>query len=155
MATEKIHELCEKFLLYLIDERDENKYIMTTIYEEKWRDEDECNRWVNDILTNYLMNGLDYLFYTPTGYQYIPGRCDIRSWKSVKACEALREIMKEEYISEITTLYKSLENWRMEDDEYYSSIIYNYCYRLVFDKSHTELIEYIKQLYESNIIIPK
>ena len=150
MATNKIQELCESFLFYLLEERDENHIIMTKLYEQDWTDENECELWVNAVLLNYLGNGGDYI----DGKNFIP-KHDIRHWRGKRVCELMREIMKEEYVTEINTLYESLRFWKIESDEFYASLIFNYCYRLVYNRSHMDLIEFLKNLYESNTIIPK
>lgn len=150
MATEKIHELCEDFLFYLLDVNDETHIIMTKIYEEDWQDEDECDLWVNAILLNYLGNGFDYV----DGDNFIPGY-DIRNWQEEEIRKLISEISKEEHLTEIDELHESLKFWRIESDGFYNSIIFNYCYRLVYDRQYTDLIEFVKNLYESRNIMPK
>jgi hypothetical protein len=150
MATDKIQELCNDFLFYLLDERDENHIIMTKIYDEDWENEDECELWVNAVLLNYLGNGLDYRERD----QFIP-KYDIQNWKGPKVRELMSEIIKDEYNDEINTLYESLKFWRIDSGGFYTSIIFNYCYRLVYDRSYADLIQFLKTLYESNSIMPK
>jgi hypothetical protein len=157
MATEKIHELCEDFLFYLLDTNDETHIIMTKIYEEDWQDEDECELWVNETLLNYFGNGLDYLDLNEN--KFISG-CDIRNWQEEKDTERkirelISEISKEEHLTEIDELHNSLRFWRIESNGFYTSIIFNYCYRLVYDRTYIDLIEFVKSLYESRNIMPK
>ena len=156
MATEKFQELCDKFqelvddfLFYLLDERDEEHIILTNIYREDWIDENDRELWVNDILLQFLGNGLDYV----DGQQYIPGY-DIRNWGE-KLRALMGQLTKEEYQNEIDVLYDSLRFWRIETDGFYNSLIFNYCYRFVYDRPHTDLIDILKKLYENRNIMPK
>jgi len=151
-ATEKIQEICEDFLFYLLEVRDENHIIMTKIYEENWADEDECELWVNDSLMNFLGNGLDYF---ENGQSFIVG-VDIQHWdEKDKLNHLLEEIAKDEHQEEIGLLYGSLRSWRIASNGFYTSIVFNYCYRYIYNRTYDELIECVKNLYESKIFMPK
>jgi hypothetical protein len=131
MATQKIQKYCDDFILFLLQERDENQVIMRKIYEEDWMDEDDRENWIEYSLLNYLANGMAYKNVEEGGVEnFIPGY-DIQRWS------------------------QSLMSWRMESNGFYHSLIFHYCYRYLNDRTHDDLIVFLKNLIEENTIMPK
>ena len=156
MANQQIQKFCDDFILFLLQVRDENQVIMRKIYEEDWTDEDDREIWIDAVLLNYLANGMAYKNVDKAGFEdFIPGY-DIQSWNQDKQfCNLLEEITKDEHDDEIEEIYDSLMNWRIEHNGFYHSLIFNYCYRYLYDRTHDDLLTMLKNLVEENTIMPK
>jgi hypothetical protein len=156
MATQLIQKFCDDFILFLLQERDENQVIMRKIYEEDWTDEEAREWWIQDNLLNYLANGAAYKNMEEGGVEdLIPGY-NIQNWnRDKKFCNLLGEITKDEYEDEILEIYDSLMSWRIEHKGFYHSLIFNYCFRYLYDRTHDDLLTFLKNLIEENTIMPK
>ena len=155
MATQQIQKFCDEFILFLLQERDEHQVIMRKIYEDDWADEDERETWIESVL-QFLTNRKAYKNVEEGGFEdFIPGY-DIQDWNQDKKFNnLLGEITKDEHNDEIEDIYDSLMGWRIEHNGFYHSLIFNYCYRYLYDRTHDDLLTFLKNLIEENTIMPK
>jgi hypothetical protein len=148
MANQLMQQFCQEFLLYLLEVKDENQLIINKIFDEDWGPDREL--WITNSLLDYLGNGLDY---KENGVVLINGR-DVRCWEGTR--KILNEITKYEHNAEIKQINADLRDWRIEyPHAFYSTLIYNYYYRFVHDRTDEELITFLRELIHANIIIPK
>jgi hypothetical protein len=135
-ATELLTTICEKYIIYLLEEHDKEKSILRKIRDDgPWENEEE-HRWVSSKLVEYLMHGSMYNY-----------EMTINDWilyeMTPELSQLLQELEKEQYREEMKHIRKRL----IIGNANINTLILNFYNTILMNKSFKkELVDYLNML---------
>ena len=134
-AIELLTNICEPYIIYLLEERDSEHIILRKIRDRNWKNKEERERWISIKLICYLKFGSHYTHGFTIHEWIISEIPEIYS-------EMIQELEKEKYREEMEDLRRML----VIGDSNFETLILNFYSNLILTKTDEELLEYLNML---------
>lgn len=130
-ATELLTNICEKYIIYLLEVNDEDQLVLRKIRDGVWVSEEERYKWVINVLINYLIFGSHEL-----------DGISINEWILSTNSQIFQELEKEEYREEMRQICERF----IIGNASIKLLMYSFYGTLLHSKKDEELLEYINML---------
>jgi hypothetical protein len=130
-ATELLTNICEKYIIYLLEEIDEDQLVLRKIRDGDWVSEEERYKWIISVLTHYLILG-----------SHDSDGISINEWILSTESQIFQELEKEEYREEMRQIRKRL----VIGNANINLLMYNFYSKLLYSKKDEDLLKYINML---------
>lgn len=130
-ATELLTNICEKYIIYLLEEIDEDQLVLRKIRDGDWISEEERYKWIISILIHYLILG-----------SHDSNGISINEWILSTESQIFQELEKEEYREEMRQIRKRL----VIGNANINLLMYNFYSKLLYSKKDEDLLKYINML---------